>query len=169
MVECPCQDGLLPGLSYSLSWGLTHVFRFDIISFQFTGLEDEDGILSSRDAVNSLIDQEINGGIPASKIVVGGFSQGGALTLVTGLMTPHKLAGLTVMSGWFAIRGKVKAVCRGKFVLATEVFEPPLVAPRTTCNHCTHLLGTRQGGSTGPAVNREVIKGRARENRREGS
>jgi len=94
---------------------------FDIPNFQFTGPEDETGILNSRNAVNDLIEQEINGGIPANKIVVGGFSQGGALTLVTGLTTPHKLAGLTVMSGWFAIRGKVKALL-GQHATAVPIF-----------------------------------------------
>jgi len=81
---------------------------FDILSFGFKGPEDETGILASRDKMNELIKQEIDDGVPADRIIVGGFSQGGAMSLATGLTTEHKLAGLTVLSGWFPIREKLK-------------------------------------------------------------
>jgi len=81
---------------------------FDILSFEFEGPEDETGILKSRDEVTRLIDQEVKDGTPANRIVVGGFSQGGAMSLATGLTTEHDLAGITVLSGWFAIKEKVK-------------------------------------------------------------
>ncbi|KAF9780322.1 Phospholipase/carboxylesterase [Thelephora terrestris] len=94
---------------------------FDILSFDFKGPEDETGILYSRDAFNNLIEQEIKEGIPADRIVIGGFSQGAAMTLVTGLTTPHKLAGLTILSGWFAIRGKVKELL-GQHATTVPIF-----------------------------------------------
>jgi len=81
---------------------------FDIFSFGFKGPEDESGILQSRDEINKVITQEISGGVPPNRIVVGGFSQGGAMTLATGLTTQHKLAGLAVLSGWFPIKFKIK-------------------------------------------------------------
>lgn len=109
MEEWPCQDGrFLRSGFYTLD--SVHVCRFDIITFDFTGPEDESGILQSRENVNKLIEQEINEDIPSSRVVVGGFSQGGSMTLVTGLTSPHRLAGLAVLSGWLAIRGKVKEV-----------------------------------------------------------
>lgn len=101
-----------------------HTFRFDIISFSFKGEEDEKGIIQTRDEVNKLIDQEIDAGIPPNRIVLGGFSQGGAMTLATGLTTPHKLAGLTVLSGWFAIRQKIGGVCSVDPVLFPESLTP---------------------------------------------
>ncbi|KAF9651266.1 Phospholipase/carboxylesterase [Thelephora ganbajun] len=85
---------------------------FDIFSFGFKGPEDETGILHSRDKVNTLIEQEIESGLSADRIVVGGFSQGAAMTLATGLTTEHKLAGLTVLSGWFPIREQIKGLLR---------------------------------------------------------
>ena len=91
----------------------TRVCRFDIFSFGFKGPEDETGILQSRDEVNKLIAQEVNEGLPPNRIVVGGFSQGAAMTLATGLTTELGLAGLTVLSGWFPIREKIKGVCVG--------------------------------------------------------
>lgn len=112
MVGGSCQDGLLLSLSYSLSWSSIRVFRFDLFSFDFTGPEDETGILNSRDEVNNLIEQEINQGIPSNRIVIGGFSQGATMTLFIGLTTTHKLAGLTVLSGRLTILEKLKEVCR---------------------------------------------------------
>lgn len=70
-----------------------------------------------RDEVNKLIEQEITETIPSNRVVVGGFSQGGAMTLATGLTTPHKLAGITILSGWFSIREKIIEVCRHNLVL----------------------------------------------------
>ena len=49
--------------------------------------EDEAGILQSLDRVHSLIAAEISGGIPASRIVVGGFSQGAALVRLPSAQT----------------------------------------------------------------------------------
>lgn len=85
---------------------------YDIIDFSFAlaAREDVSGVLESKDKVNELIKQEIDSGTPANRIVLGGFSQGGAMSLVTGLTTEHKLAGLTVLSGYFAIRERVEGL-----------------------------------------------------------
>lgn len=109
-----------------------------------TSREDEAGIISSRDKVNELIAQELDGGIPSDRIVVGGFSQGGALGLATGLTTPHKLAGITVLSGWFAIREKIKEVYVHDLIMVTSRFDESLLAPTTTRNRYSHLLGAWQ-------------------------
>ena len=119
------------------------MFRFDIFSFGFKGPEDESGILQSRDEINKLITQEISDAVPQNRIVVGGFSQGGAMSLATGLTTEHKLAGLAVLSGWFPIRYKVKEVRVGGPVLVVKSFDTSLVDSRIACNNCSHLLGTR--------------------------
>ena len=109
MEECLCQGGRFLRFEFH-TLDSVYVCRFDIIAFGFTGPEDEPGILQSRENVNKLIEQEISEGIPSNRVVLSGFSQGGAMTLVTGLTSPHQLAGLTVLSGWLAIRGKVKEV-----------------------------------------------------------
>lgn len=58
-------------------------FRFDIYSFGFEAneiekVEDEKGMLETSSALNKLITAEVDAGIDASRIVLGGFSQGGA-------------------------------------------------------------------------------------------
>lgn len=65
--------------------------------------EDAEGIKASADYLSSLIQKEIDAGIPADRIVLGGFSQGGAMSIYTGLMAKVKLAGIVSMSGWLLL------------------------------------------------------------------
>lgn len=50
-----------------------------------------------------MIDTEVKSGIPTHKIVIGGFSQGGALALYSALIFPQKLAGVVSLSGWLPL------------------------------------------------------------------
>lgn len=47
--------------------------------------EDEEGLLASVGKINRLVSEEIDKGIPADKIVVAGFSQGGVIALLVSL------------------------------------------------------------------------------------
>lgn len=96
----------------------THVFRlmsqflirFDIYSFGFNTEEDENGMLESARSIDQLISNEIGSGIDASRIVLGGFSQGGTMSFLTGLTGERKLAGIASLSGWLPLPGKFKSV-----------------------------------------------------------
>ena len=57
---------------------------FDLKSLDPNGEEDTSGIKKSADLVEGLIKAEIDAGIAPKNIVIGGFSQGGALALYTG-------------------------------------------------------------------------------------
>ncbi|KAI0967826.1 Phospholipase/carboxylesterase/thioesterase [Xylaria arbuscula] len=70
------------------------------------GRQDEPGLLKTRDYVNSLIQAEIDAGIPANRIVLGGFSQGGAMALLTSLTAKVKLAGVVGLSCWLPLDSK---------------------------------------------------------------
>jgi phospholipase/carboxylesterase len=59
---------------------------------------DEQGVRQSQAQIGQLIAQETGRKIPSEKIVVAGFSQGGAIALQTGLRYPHKLAGVMALS-----------------------------------------------------------------------
>jgi len=59
---------------------------------------DEAGVRRSVEHVQSLIEREIARGIPAARIVLAGFSQGGAIALATGLRHPQRLAGVMALS-----------------------------------------------------------------------
>jgi len=84
--------------------------RFDIKTFDFNSEQDEKGMLVSSSRLNELITAEIGAGIDASRIVLGGFSQGGAMSLLTGLTSDRKLAGLAVLSGFLPLHHKFKTV-----------------------------------------------------------
>ncbi|KAI1176446.1 phospholipase/Carboxylesterase [Nemania sp. FL0916] len=68
--------------------------------------QDEPGLLRTRDYVHSLIQSEIDAGIPANRIVVGGFSQGGASALLSGLTAKVKLGGVVGLSCWLPLDSK---------------------------------------------------------------
>jgi phospholipase/carboxylesterase len=60
--------------------------------------EDAAGIRRAADSVGALLRAQIEQGIPAQRIVLGGFSQGGATALFTGLRFPERLAGVIGLS-----------------------------------------------------------------------
>ncbi len=68
-------------------------------------------MLQSRRSISEIITDEVASGIPANRVLLGGFSQGGAMSLLTGLTSEYKLAGLAVLTGWVPLKEKFKAVC----------------------------------------------------------
>ncbi|KAJ7689446.1 Phospholipase/carboxylesterase [Mycena rosella] len=89
---------------------------FDIYSFELPvrvpkpGEEDEAGMLRSIVSIDKLLESVVASGVDANRIVLGGFSQGAAMTLLTGLTTAHKLAGLFVLSARLPLRNKFKSM-----------------------------------------------------------
>jgi len=65
--------------------------------------EDETGLRQSQALVEALIAKERTRGVPASRIVLAGFSQGCAMTFMTGLRHAERLAGLLGMSGYLPL------------------------------------------------------------------
>jgi len=77
---------------------------YDIPSLDFNPRgEDEAGLRASLAEVQALIDREVAEGVPASRIVLGGFSQGCAMALLTALRAPQRLAGVLGMSGYLPL------------------------------------------------------------------
>jgi hypothetical protein len=70
--------------------------------------QDEPGILRSRDYFNTLIKEEMDKGIKASRIILGGFSQGGAMSVFTGLTSPEKLGGVFGLSCYLLLSDRIK-------------------------------------------------------------
>ena len=73
---------------------------YDIIEISTSRGQDEAGIRHSAGKITALIDREIKRGIPASKIILAGFSQGGAMALYVGLRYPQTLAGIMALSAY---------------------------------------------------------------------
>ncbi len=71
--------------------------------------EDEEGIRESQSILETLVVRERGRGIDARRIVLAGFSQGGAIALQTGLRHPERLAGIMALSTWLPLAGMLAA------------------------------------------------------------
>ena len=71
---------------------------YDIKDFNLASRADETGVLESIVQVEALIAREAARGVPASRVLLAGFSQGGAITLAAGLRRQSPLAGLIALS-----------------------------------------------------------------------
>jgi predicted esterase len=96
-------------LKYLQNMGMRMPGWYDIKQFgNLNSEQDETGILRSRDYFHGLIKQEIEGGIPSNRIVIGGFSQGGAISLITGITCPTPLGGIFGLSCYLLLHNKIK-------------------------------------------------------------
>lgn len=84
--------------------------RFDLKTLEATGPEDEEGIKKAAEMVYGMIAEEVKAGIPTKRIVLGGFSQGGALALYSALTFPEPLGGVISLSSWLPLHQKFPAV-----------------------------------------------------------
>lgn len=98
-----------PTMPVTINNGYVMRAWYDIIGVDLGRREDEAGLRKSQALVEALIAEEKARGIPASRIVLAGFSQGCAMTLQTGLRHPEKLAGLLCLSGYLPIYTSVEA------------------------------------------------------------
>jgi phospholipase/carboxylesterase len=93
-----------PSLPVTINGGFVMPAWYDIRSLSFDPhagpREDESHIRSSAAAITRLIERERARGIASERIVLGGFSQGGAMALFTGTRHPEALAGLLVLSAY---------------------------------------------------------------------
>jgi phospholipase/carboxylesterase len=74
-----------------------------------SGQEDEAGLRRSMALVNQLLDAEAARGIAPERTVLMGFSQGCAMTLLTGVRYPERLAGLVGLSGYLPLAASTAA------------------------------------------------------------
>ncbi|HVS27692.1 MAG TPA: alpha/beta fold hydrolase [Burkholderiales bacterium] len=82
---------------------------YDIAAADLSLREDEAGLRQSQREIEKLIAREKNRGIPAGKIVLAGFSQGGAIALQAGLRHPERLAGVLALSAYLPLPSTLAA------------------------------------------------------------
>ncbi|MDM4766758.1 dienelactone hydrolase family protein [Pelomonas sp. SE-A7] len=92
-----------PEMPVTLNGGYRMRAWYDIYGPWPQPREDEAGLRRSQAIVDALIAREIERGIPAERIVLMGFSQGCAMSLMSGLRQPNKLAGLVALSGYLPL------------------------------------------------------------------
>ena len=82
---------------------------YDIAGTPQARVEDEAGLRASQVQIEALIAREVARGMPAQRIVLMGFSQGCAMTLLTGLRHEQRLAGLVGLSGYLPLASHTAA------------------------------------------------------------
>jgi len=120
--HAPVQPVTINGGMAMRSW-------YDILSLDSAGRADRDGLLKSSALLEELIAREIKRGIEPHKIVIAGFSQGGAVAIHTALQTEHSIAGLMALSTYMALPEDAEsAVCRKDLpiFMAHGSFDPVL-------------------------------------------
>lgn len=97
-----------PSIPVTINGGMAMPAWYDIRSLD-TRNDDVEGIERSEAQVRALIDLEVERGVPPERIVVGGFSQGGAMALQAALRHPQRLAGVMVLSAYLLLADRVEA------------------------------------------------------------
>ena len=110
-----------PVMPVTINGGMAMRAWYDILHLDLGGVamndgpgggiprEDEKGLRASQAMVEELVAAQVAEGIPAERILLAGFSQGAAVTLMTGLRHPSKLAGLIVLSGYLPLAARLAA------------------------------------------------------------
>ena len=82
---------------------------YDIHGFGPGAAEDAAGIRESAAVVGRLVDREVERGFAPSRVVIAGFSQGGAIALQHGLRAPRRLGGVLALSTYLPLAASLEA------------------------------------------------------------
>lgn len=91
-----------PAIPVTINGGAVMPAWYDIRGMNVERAVDERQLLISADRVRAFIDREIERGIDSRRIIVAGFSQGGAVAYQAALTDPRPLGGLMGLSTYFA-------------------------------------------------------------------
>ena len=97
-----------PQIPVTINGGMVMPAWYDIVGLGGEGPTDVDGIRRSADQIDALIEREIERGVPSERIVIAGFSQGGAVAYEAALSYPKPLAGLLALSTYFATADSIE-------------------------------------------------------------
>jgi phospholipase/carboxylesterase len=100
--HAPMQPVTLNGGTVMRAW-------YDVYGAEGVRREDEPGVRASQTRVEALIAREKGRGIPAARLALAGFSQGGAIALHTGLRHAERLAGILALSTYLPLAGTLAA------------------------------------------------------------
>lgn len=96
-----------PSIPVSINNGYVMPAWYDIKQAEVDRHVDVEQLMQSAAWVHALIDREIERGVDSSRIIIAGFSQGGAVSYEAALTYPKPLAGIMALSTYFATAGSV--------------------------------------------------------------
>ena len=101
-----------PTRPITLNGGMPLKAWYDIYGLDMNSPQDEKGLEQSASDVRTLIEQLVQSGIASQRIILAGFSQGGAQCLYTGLSCDYRLAGILAISCWLPLHEKFPVYAR---------------------------------------------------------
>lgn len=96
-----------PSIPITINGGYVMPAWYDITEIDIERKVDAGQLIESAEKVRLLIDREIDRGIASDRIVLAGFSQGGAVAYQTALTHMYSLAGLMCLSTYFATKDSI--------------------------------------------------------------
>lgn len=96
-----------PHRAVTINNGMRMPAWYDIAEMDLIAKQDEQGIRASARQLEVLIAREHSRGVPSERIILAGFSQGGAVVLHGGLRYPHRLGGIMVLSSYLPLAEKL--------------------------------------------------------------
>lgn len=111
MLDLPQYRFILPHapfLKVTLNGGYKMRAWYDLYGLGASAAQDETGIRKTQGYIEGLIDKELSRGIKSNKIVLAGFSQGGAVALHTGIRCRKELAGVIALSTYLPLRSSLR-------------------------------------------------------------
>mgnify|MGYP001825496668 FL=1 len=120
-----------PQRAVTINGGMHMPAWYDIQSTDFGCEQDSAGIETSAGQLRALIQREVDSGMPAGRIILAGFSQGGAIVLHTGLRYPQPLAGILALSTYLpladSLAGEASAANRSVPIMMAHGMQDPVV------------------------------------------
>ncbi len=110
-----------PEIPVTINGGYTMPAWYDILGTEMQGVQDEAGLRASLAQLEELLAAEKARGMPSNRIVLAGFSQGCAMSLLVGLRHAEPLAGIVGMSGYLPLAEQTAAERNGANA-ATPIF-----------------------------------------------
>lgn len=120
-----------PQIPVSVNFGMVMPAWFDITASGSQWLADEAGIRRSQEQVTALVRRENERGVPSARILLAGFSQGGAIALHTALRYPERLVGVLALSAFLvcadALEEERSAANEGLPIFQAHGLQDPMV------------------------------------------
>lgn len=133
-----------PKIPVSINNGFVMPAWYDIGDIDLEKRHDQVGVRRSAAAVTRLIERENARGVPTSKIVLAGFSQGGAIALFTGVRYPERLAGVIGLSTYMvladSLAAEASAANRDVPILMCHGTKDPMVGRSRGKSSCDALI-----------------------------
>ena len=134
-----------PRIPVTINGGMVMRAWYDIAETDLANRADESGVRASAGILESLIEEELAKGVPSSRILLAGFSQGGAIALHTGIRYAQSLAGILALSTYLPLQesaaGEISEANRNIPIFLAHGSQDPVI-PLALSEHTRQFLAS---------------------------